>query len=168
MHDEIRINNAGLIIFWPFLTRLFEQLGMVENGVFLDSSHRNRALHLLQYLAYAQIDYPEYELVLNKTLVGMPIQDYAIPIESLHKEEENMATSLMNGLIQNWPKVQNSSIEGIQETFIQREGVLSLLSENYKLMIPKKGVDVLVESIPWNLSLVKLPWMGKPLHIEWI
>jgi hypothetical protein len=141
---------------------------MVEDGAFSDVSHRNRALFLLQHLAYDTIDYPEYELVLNKILVGMPIQDFAIPIESLNQEEESMATSLMNGLIQNWSKVRNSSIEGIQETFFQREGVLSVLKENYKLTIPKKGVDVLVESIPWNLSMIKLPWMEKPLHIEWI
>lgn len=162
------IYKAGLIIVWPFLTRLFEELGMVKNGKFVDSSKRNRAIYLLQYLVFSTIDYPEYELVLNKILVGMPIQDYVRPVEGLYQEEENKATSLMNGLIQNWPKVQNSSIEGIQETFIKRVGILSVSRENYKLTIPKKTVDILVESIPWNVSLIKLPWMQKPLHMEWI
>jgi len=166
--DEIRILNAGLIIIWPFFTRLFEQLELMNNGEFLDTSTRNRAIYILQYLAYNHIEYPEYELVLNKILVGMPIQDHVKPIEKLTLDERNMASSLMKGLILNWEKVKNSSIDGIQETFFQREGWLSLNRDYNKLMIPKKGVDVLVESIPWNLSLIKQPWMEKPLHIEWI
>lgn len=166
--NEIRINNAGLIIIWPFLTRLFEQLSMVKNGQFVDSSMQMRAIYALQYFVFGAVDYPEYELVLNKILVGMPIQEHLSPPENLSVEESKTIESLMNGLIQNWPKVHDSSPEGIQETFLQREGILSLGPENYKLTIPKKTVDILVESIPWNLSLIKLPWMQKPLHIEWV
>lgn len=166
--DEIRILNGGLIIIWPFLTQFFERLDLVKNGMFIDSAKKNRAIYLLQYLVYNQIDYPEYQLVLNKILVGMPMQDYVKPIENLSLDETDMANSLMNGLIANWEKVKNSSTEGIQETFFQREGILIFNQDYNKLIIPKKGVDVLVESIPWNLSLIKLPWMEKPLNVEWI
>ncbi len=165
---EIRIYNSGIILFWPFLTHFFEQLALLNEGEFVDRESRNKAVYLLQYLGFSQFDYPEYELVLNKILVGMPIQNHLTPIESLSLEETDMATSLMNGLIQNWPKVKDSSIEAIQETFLQREGILSLNEENNMLTISKKGVDVLLTSIPWNITLVKLPWMEKPLHIEWI
>ena len=166
--DEIKIRNAGLILIWPFLTRLFEQLEMVKNGAFINPSTKYRAIYLLQYLACSAIDYPEYELVLNKILVGMPIQDHLSPIEILSPEETNMATSLIKGLIQNWGKVQHSSMQGIQETFLQREGILSLNRTSNKLTISKKTVDILVAAIPWNLTLIKLPWMEKPLHVEWI
>lgn len=166
--DEIRVYNAGLIISWPFFTQFFEQLELMNNGEFIEVSSRNRAIYLLQYLAYNHIEFPEYELVLNKILVGIPMQDHVKPIEQLTLEETNMASSLMNGLILNWEKVKNSSIEGIQETFFQREGILSFHQDFNKLMIPKRGVDILVEFIPWKLSLIKLPWMEKPLHIEWI
>ena len=166
--DEIRVNNAGLIIYWPFLTRLFEQLSLVENALFISQSAQNRAIYLLQYLVNNTTDDPEFELVLNKILVGMPISEQLNPIKNLSLEEKNMTVSLMNGLIQNWPKVRNSTPTGIQETFIQREAILSQNKEQYKLMITKKTVDILVASIPWNLSVIKLPWMAKPLHIAWI
>ncbi|WP_423999479.1 contractile injection system tape measure protein [Maribacter sp. IgM3_T14_3] len=166
--NEIKVSNAGLIIFWPFLTRLFEQLNLMENGLFISPSAQNRAIYLLQYLVNNNTKVPEFELVLNKILVGMPISEHLEPIDNLSLEEKNMITSLMNGLIQNWPKMQNSTSIGIQETFIQREGILSIDKEHYKLVITKNTVDILVASIPWNLSLIKLPWMQKPLYIEWI
>ena len=166
--DEIRVNNAGLIIFWPFLTRLFEQLNLVENGLFISKSARNRAIYLLQYMVNNTTDNPEFELVLNKILVGMPISEHLDPIENLSLEEKNMTVSLINGLIANWEKVRDASPAAIQETFVQREGFLLIKEENMHLKINKKGVDVLLMSIPWNLSLIKLPWMEKPLHIEWI
>tara|TARA_R110000744_G_scaffold297796_1_gene407542 strand:+ start:375 stop:1508 length:1134 start_codon:yes stop_codon:yes gene_type:complete len=166
--DEIRVNNAGLIIFWPFLTRLFEQLNLVENGLFISKSARNRAIYLLQYMVNNTTDDPEFELVLNKILVGMPISEHLDPIENLSLEEKNMTVSLINGLIANWEKVRDASPAAIQETFVQREGFLLIKEENMHLKINKKGVDVLLMSIPWNLSLIKLPWMEKPLHIEWV
>ena len=166
--EEIMVQNAGLIIFWPFLTRLFEQVNLVENRLFISPSAQNRAIYLLQYLVNNTTNVPEFELVLNKILVGMPISKHLDPIGNLNLEEKKLTASLMNGLIQNWPKVQNSTSTGIQETFIQREGVLSQNKEQYKLVITKKTVDILVASIPWNLSLIKLPWMEKPMHIEWI
>jgi hypothetical protein len=28
-------------------------------------------------------------------------------------------------------------------------------------------IDVLLEKLPWGISLVKYPWMPKPLYVEW-
>lgn len=168
MVDKVRVYNAGLIIYWPFLTRFFEQLALVENGGFSNLSAQNKAIYLLQYLVSNTIVYPENELVLNKILVGMSINEQATQIENLSLEETDMAKSLINGLIQNWPKVQNSSAQGIQDTFIQREGVLGFYEDYNILIIEKKGVDILLESIPWSINLIKLPWMNKALQIEWI
>lgn len=166
--NQIRVHNAGLIIYWPFLMRLFEQLDLVNNGSFISTSKQNRAIYLLQYLVNNSTDDPEFELVLNKILVGMPISEHIEPINNISLEETEMAKSLMNGLIQNWPQVHNTSPVGVQETFIQREGILRRDEVNNTLIVEKKGVDVLLESIPWNISSISLPWMSKPLHVVWI
>jgi len=71
---EVKIFNAGLILFWPFLTRLFEHLSFIKDGNFVNNESRNRAVYLLQYLAYNRIDFPEHHLVLNKLLVEMDTQ----------------------------------------------------------------------------------------------
>ena len=165
---EVQVYNAGLILYWPFLTRLFEILSFVENGSFVDNESRTRAVYLLQYLASNRIDFPENQLVLNKLLVGMDIQEILSPIIELTEDEMASAVSLQNGLINNWEKVKNSTPEGIQETFVQREGVLRFDADKITLVVDKHGVDVLVESLPWNISLIKLSWMKKPIYVEWI
>ncbi|MDD2305385.1 MAG: contractile injection system tape measure protein [Prolixibacteraceae bacterium] len=165
---EVQVYNAGLILYWPFLTRLFEILSFVENGSFVDDESRNRAVYLLQYLASNRIDFPETQLVLNKLLVGMDIQEILSPIIELTEDEMASAVSLQNGLINNWEKVKNSTPEGIRETFVQREGILRFDADKITLVVDKHGVDVLVESLPWNISLIKLSWMKKPIYVEWI
>ena len=164
----IKVSNAGLILFWPFLTQFFEQLSLLSNGSFIDEESRNEAGFLLQYLAYDSIDFPEDELVMNKVLVGMLPHETLLPLPPLSEEAKNMAASLLNGLISNWEKVKDSSPEAIRETFLQREGLLRYKEDRIVLTVDKKGVDVLLTSIPWNISLIKLPWMEKPLFVEWI
>lgn len=165
---EVKIFNAGLILFWPFLTRLFEHLSLVKGGNFINEESRNRAVYVLQYLAYNRIDFPEHHLVLNKLLVGMDTQEMLFPFIELSEAEKESAESLQYGLINNWEKVKNSTPEGIQETFLQREGILRFGADKIMLQVDKKGVDVLLKSIPWNISLVKLSWMKKPIYVEWI
>ncbi|MCB0464245.1 MAG: hypothetical protein KDC78_01030 [Aequorivita sp.] len=167
MEDQIYIHNSGVIIAWPFLTRFFEQLRMLENGAFINSESRNRGAYLIQQLVYNHIDFPEHELVLNKLLVGMPIEDQLEPITELTQEEKDLAVSLLNGLIQNWDKLGSTSIVGLQEAFMQRDGVIGMKADSNTLSVEKRGVDVLLQTIPWNINLIKLPWMEKPVHVEW-
>ncbi len=164
---EVKVHNSGLILFWPFLNRLFEYLNLVKNSAFINPESMNRAVYILQYLAYNEIDFPEYNLVLNKLLVGMSSEEHLEPFVTLTEEEKEKAQSLLHGLIQNWEKVKNSTPEGIQQTFIQREGILRFSADKVTLIVEKKGVDVLLTSIPWNISLVKLAWMKKPIYVEW-
>ncbi len=164
----VKVYNAGLILFWPFLTRLFEHLSFVKNGEFVNSEFKNRAVYLLQYLVFNETDFPEYELVLNKILAGMLPEDHLDPFVTLTEEEKELANSLLHGLINNWEKVKSSTPEGIQETFLQREGILRFKNGEVYLDVEKKGVDILVKSIPWNISLIKLPWMKKTMHVEWV
>jgi hypothetical protein len=36
-----------------------------------------------------------------------------------------------------------------------------------RLQVEGKALDILLDYLPWTLSIVKLPWMKKLLHIEW-
>lgn len=164
---ELKIRNSGLVLFWPFLTRLFERLGLIENNAFINPESRNRAVYILQYLVYNEISFPEYTLVLNKLLVGMPTEEHLDPFIGLSEDEKDGTRSLLNGLIGNWEKVKNSSPEAIQETFLQREGTLKFQTDGILLVVEKKTVDVLMGSIPWSISVVKLPWMEKPVFVKW-
>ena len=163
-----KIFNAGMILLWPFFTRFFEHLSLLDNGLFKDEKGRYKAVYLLQYLVYNSVEFQESELVLNKVLAGLSPQDHLSPFIKLNKNEKELAQSLLGGFIGNWEKMKTSSPEAIQETFLQREGILQFKKDKILLRVDKKGVDVLLTSIPWNISLVKLTWMQHPLYVEWI
>jgi hypothetical protein len=165
---NISINNSGLILLWPFFTQFFEKLELLKEGAFINSEARNRAVYLLQYLACYDVDFPEHQLVLNKQLVGMFVEEPLLTIAPLTPVEKELAESLLRAFKTNWDKVQGSTIEALQVTFFQREGFLEIGNDKSTLQIGKKGVDALVSTIPWNFSLIKLPWMQQPLHIQWL
>ncbi|HSF52372.1 MAG TPA: contractile injection system tape measure protein, partial [Algoriphagus sp.] len=163
--DQVRITNAGLILCWPFLSVLFSRLKLSSGGV-IPVESQARAVFLLQYLAYGHCDFPEYELVLNKVLVGMKSSQHLEKTE-LSPEEMEMAESLLKGMKSNWEKMKNATVDAIRETFLQREGVLEFGSASNVLRIQKTGVDVLLDSVSWNIAVVRLPWMEKSLEVKW-
>ena len=167
-NEEIMVYNAGIIIYWPFLTRYFEELGLVAEGRFVDEESRKRAVYLLQFLVYGVTHFPEHHLVLNKILVGMPVEEQLSAPINLTDYEQEVSFSLMNGLIANWPQLANTSIEGMQESFIRREAILERNEEKTTLSVERKGFDVLFQSLPWNINLVDLPWMENPISVNWM
>lgn len=164
---RIQINNAGLILFWPFLNQFFSRLGIVKDGSFVSEADRNRAVFLLQYLVFGSIDFDEHEMVLNKILTQFPLEEPLQHIDNLNDKEIQLADDLLAGMIKNWEKVKSSSSLAIMETFLQRKGYLTLEEGQIRLLIERKGVDVLLDSLPWSLSTIKLPWMLKPLYSQW-
>jgi len=79
----------------------------------------------------------------------------------------DMAESLLKGMKSNWEKMKNATVDAIRETFLQREGVLEFGSVSNVLRIQKTGVDVLLDSVSWNIAVVRLPWMEKSLEVKW-
>ncbi len=163
--DQVKVSNAGLILCWPFISALFSRLKLSSGGIVPPES-QGKAVYLLQYLVFGHVDFPEYEMVLNKLLVGMKASQHLEQAE-LSEEEMQMALSLLNGLKGNWEKMKNASVDAIRQTFLQREGTLEFGAASNILKVPKTGVDVLLDSISWNISVVKLPWMEKSLEVKW-
>ena len=85
LDERIYIPNAGLVLLWPFLSRLFANLNYTEKGKFLTPEKRIRAIYLSQYLVGFTEDNPEYTLMLNKLLCGMELNE---PIEEEIKLKE--------------------------------------------------------------------------------
>lgn len=166
--ETVEIHNSGLIICAVFLPQLFERLSLVTDGGFTNNESRNRAVYILQQLVFNENDFPEDELLLNKLLVGMQAEQPLVPIGELSANEIEQSENLINGLINNWEKMKNTSPEGLQETFIRRYGMLKFKSDKVLLVVEKKGYDILLQAIPWNISIIKLPWMKRPIHVDWI
>lgn len=172
MEQSILITNAGLVLCNPYLPKLFERLGMLRTGddghsSWLDTATASRAVYLLQYLVDGQTSAPENTLALNKVMCGfapnMPIDAHV----DLTESERAMCDSLLHAMIMNWPAVSNISVAALRETFLQREGNLEHNEGSWQLNVPRKTIDVMVDQIPWNTSLIRFDWMSDPIHVTW-
>jgi hypothetical protein len=170
--ETIYIGNAGLVLTSPFLPHLFETLGLLcedEQGHtrLRDKEAVSRAVHLLQYLVDGSTSAPEPSLALNKIICGVAtsttVERGIVPTE----QEREVCERLLKSMIANWKIIENTSIAGLQETFLQREGRLDSTPEGWKLKVQRKTLDVLVDQLPWSLSVIFHNWMSQSLHVTW-
>jgi len=166
--DNIYIHNAGLVIMHPFLNTYFNRLKMFENGDFISDEHRHRAVHLLQYLAFGTETNEEHELVLNKILCNIPIDEPVSAGIIMTEEEKAISGELINAILTQWDKLKNTTAESFQTSFLQRDGALSRIEENWNLKVENRGYDVLLSTLPWGLGMIKTPWMTEFIYVEWI
>lgn len=170
-HYPLAIRNAGLVLLNPYLPPLFARLGLFSDSggrpVIAGMEARSRAVHLLQYLADGRTDAPEPELALNKLLSGAAIADPVEPGIAPTAAEIETCDGLLRAMIANWPIIKDTSIAGLRETFLQREGRLRRGGERWDLHVQRKALDVLVDQIPWTFSTVYHRWMADPVQVTW-
>jgi hypothetical protein len=168
----LMIGNAGLVLLSPYLPALFERLGVLsKDGAGAPRIEgleaRSRAVHLLQYLVDGRTDVPEPQLALNTLLSGGAPGDPVAP--SIVPSEADIETcdSLLHAVIGNWPIIKGTSIDGLRDTFLRREGRLQRGDAHWDLHVKRKGLDVLVDQIPWTFSTVLPRWMTEPIQVTW-
>jgi len=167
MSEPLYVKNAGLALTAAFLSRLFSMLDMTSEQGWKDTASAMRAPHLLQWLVDERTSAPEPELVLNKVLCGLAL---TAPIEAsieMTEYEKDACTRLLKAMIANWTVISQTSVKGLRETFLQRDGKLQAEIDRWNLNVQRKTVDVLVDQIPWGISLLHPVWMALPLHVTW-
>lgn len=170
--DPMHIANAGLVLLAAYLPRLFEHLGWVDGHAWRSPALTERAVHLLQWAATGEAAAEEHTLVLNKLLCGLPLQA-PVPFDVLLTAEEQATTAgLLQAVIAHWTALGATSVEGLRESFLQREGRLVLLNPDeqpgaWQLQVQARSFDMLLDRLPWSIALIKLPWMEGALHVQW-
>jgi hypothetical protein len=165
------INNAGLVLTAPFLHHLFQKLEMLhqdeEGRTRLRDDKVSRAVHVLQYLAYGSTSANEDSLALNRIMCGLPIDKVVESTIELTESDRELCNQLLNQMIANWTVVSHMSIPALRETFLQRQGELTISSDGWKLHVQRKTLDVLVDQVPWVISVVSNNWMPHPVFVTW-
>ena len=85
-------------------------------------------------------------------------------ISQLEKEE---VLNMMEAAIQQWAILQNTSVDGLRESFLQRSGKLYRTVGDIRFTIEKKAIDLLLDHLPWNISIIKLPWLKELIRVDW-
>ena len=167
-NDKTYIKNAGLVLLAPFFPTYFSKLGLTEAGGFINEEARHKAFHLLQFLVNGKTMHDEEALFLNKILCGMDIlEPVSIAIEIEEKDKE-VTEELIQMVIKQWDKLNNMSVEGFRNSFLNRGGYISLIGGSWKLQVKSRGYDVLLQYIPWTYGMIRNSFMDKILYVEWI
>lgn len=165
----IHLPYAGIVILGPYLSRLFDLLGYLKEDKksFLNVEKACRAVYALAFLNGKDEAMNEPEYLIHKILCGLPLALPLPPMPELLESERNTMLSMLNGVKNNWPKMQRSSIEAMQQSFLNREGSLSFHENYWQVQIEKQTMDILMQSIPWSFAKIKLSWMEHPINVEW-
>jgi contractile injection system tape measure protein len=163
------VGHAGLILLHPFFQRLFTELGLLDTREqFQSPQARERAVHLLHFLASGTEHPEEHATLLYKLLCGM-LLEHAIRRElPLRDQEKAEANELLAAAIRHWGKLGSTSPDGLREGFLARDGKIERMPDGWVLTVEQRSIDVLLDYLPWTLSIVRLPWMARPLQVNWV
>ncbi|WP_437901463.1 contractile injection system tape measure protein [Sorangium sp. So ce124] len=165
--DAVYVDNAGLVVLWPFLGHLFERLGLLADKQLKDRRALHRAAGLLQHLCTGDLEPAEYQLPLARVLSGMPMTEVFDFGPLVAEAEAEECVHLLTAAIASAPILGEMSIAGFRGSFLMRKGALSARDDAWLLRVERASHDVVLDRFPWGVSWVLLPWMAAPLCVEW-
>lgn len=161
------VPDAGLVLLHPYLVPFFQHTGVLVDGRVPEHA-LPRAAALLHHLATGREEIHEFELGLARVLLGLGPSDPLPVAEGLLREgDAEEAAALLGAVIAHWPVLRNTSVEGLRGSFLERRGLLRREDRGWRLWVEPASYDMLLSHLPWGLSIVKLPWMPDPVHVEW-
>ncbi len=165
--DVQYVENAGLVLLWPFLSHFFKHLGLTEENQFINGEALQRGIALLHYLVFEENEPAEYDLVLNRILCGMDLDRVFTLEKPITENEAEECSQLIKAVITQIPILKKMSVSGFRGTFLIRKGVLSQGDGVWLLRIERTTFDVILDHFPWGMNWIKLPWMTIPIQVEW-
>jgi len=163
----VLVHNAGLVLLQAYLAALFERLGLVTDGNFASDQARQVAVNCLQFLATGSEQAPEHYLLLNKLLCGWPLAEPLDDAPLLSPDDQETCEGMLVAVIGHWDGIEGTSIDGLRGNWLVRNGTLSEAPDRWHLIVERQSWDILLSRFPLSYSVIKLPWMEKPVYVTW-
>lgn len=163
----VAVDNAGLVLLWPFLPRFLEAVGYRLANAWTYPGAPVRAVHLLQYLATGERQAEEPLLALNKILCGLALREPMPRDVVLNDDECREAEDLLQAAVGHWSVLGGTSNDGFRRAFLKRSGWLEAQEQEWLLRVERQAYDILLEQLPWGLAMVQLSWMPQTLGVRW-
>ncbi|WP_417367339.1 contractile injection system tape measure protein [Flavobacterium beibuense] len=167
INSPIPVNNAGIVILNSFIPALFERLNLTNSNNFKDEESRQKAVLYLHYLVTGMQEGQEDLLSLNKLICGMAPDIILTAAITVTPAERNLIEGLITAAIGYWSSIGESSVTGFRANWLLRMGLLQEMENCWELTVEKRAYDILLNHSPFSFSVVKYPWMDKPLQIKW-
>jgi hypothetical protein len=166
----IEVNNAGLVLLQNYFTMYLERLELLDNNdksKFKDLESQYKAVHCLQYLVTGMTDTEEHYLLLNKMICNLPF-NHPIPRSYyLSDADKKIGQGLIEAMIDYWPECGSNTIDGFRGNWLVRDGILKEQDDQWELIVSKRSYDIMLNRSPFSYSIIRLPWMSKPIYVSW-
>lgn len=157
-------SDAGLLLLHPFLPHLFDVLDLTPTV-----NQLPRAAALLHWLVSGREQIHEFELTCIKVLLGLaPDQMLLVGAGLLSETDRIEGDAMLASAISHWDALGKTSITAFRNSFLQRRGLLREIDSGWQLQVEPEAFDLLMAKLPWRISIVKLPWMNRPVFTEWL
>lgn len=161
------INTAGMVLINAYFPMFLERLKLVENKTFTSDENREKAVLYLNYLTTGLEKTDDHWLALSKILCGMTPDTVITQAIEVTEQEDALVDGLLNAAISYWSAIGMSSVAGFRGNWLIRNGTLTEYGERWEVKVEKKTYDLLIHKSPFSFSVIKFPWMIKPLYVEW-
>ncbi|OWO84303.1 hypothetical protein B5C26_04535 [Photorhabdus luminescens] len=161
-----QVNNAGILVLWPMLPMLFNQLGLLEDQQFIHRQAQLSAINFLNYLIWGNEEIQTEKNILNNVLCGLMV-DEMIELSPIEPEKQLIIDQWLDAIIRQLPGWKKLSCNDTRQLFLQRHGELLINEQEIKITVEHQPFDMLLADWPWPLNIAKLPWLDHSLKIDW-
>lgn len=166
--NRIHTETAGLVLLNPFIFSFFQRLELLnEENKFKSVNEAMRAVNLLNYLAGELEPDKNQSLSLEKVMCGL---DTNFPVDTdfeIRPNEKVEAENLLTSVCSHWKPLNNTSIYGLQKSFLQRHGTIEYNESMILIRVEGNTLDILMEDLPWGTSMFLFPWVKDMFYVEW-
>ena len=165
--QRLPVPNAGLVLLHTYLPTLFDRFSLLRDRRFVDPAAIHRAVLSLHYLSSGRCHADEPQLALNKVLCGeLPSRPTPLSFAPETGDIDTM-DGLLRAVCAHWPRGGSTTADALRGNWLLRPGVLSDAEDHWSLVVERKPWDVLLANCPFTRSVIKPPWMTKPLYVTW-
>ncbi|MCF7696895.1 hypothetical protein KPG66_12575 [Mycetohabitans sp. B2] len=162
----LSISGAGLVLLWPLLPNVLRRLGLVTEKTFIDEAAQYGAVNWLDRLVWGDDANLESGALFSKALCALPL-DAPLPEAPLDTERLAELNAWLDDLPTSLPGLQRCGVPDIQQLFLQRTGYLTQRAGQWTVHVDADASDVLLRDICWPMQAVLLPWLEKPIVVDW-
>ncbi|OCA54344.1 contractile injection system tape measure protein [Photorhabdus namnaonensis] len=161
-----QVNNAGILVLWPMLPMLFNQLGLLEDQKFIHRQAQFSAVNFLNYLIWGSEEIKIEPRILDNILCGLMV-DETIELFLPEPEKQLIIDQWLDAIINQLTGWKKLSHNDVRQLFLQRPGELLINEQEIEIMVEHQPFDILLSDWPWPLNIARFPWLNRTLQINW-
>lgn len=165
MIEDQYVQNAGLVLIHPFLQHFFGHCDLLDEKKQLKD--QERCVHLLHYIATGKTKQAESDMLFEKFLCEVPINQTINRNITITKKQKEHVEKLLNAVNQNWGALQKGSHALLQNEYLQRMGKIEINSSGTNIEMERKAQDILLRKLSWGMGLIRLPWKKEFIYVNW-